>query len=622
MSGITEDGSQAASDGLARRLYDPAFKLFGRTIPVSSDCEKTTDEDRVAISNESPCFQDVGDEAPESEDESSVPDELGSSSGSNEGCDEEKVIEVIRDGPENPVIPTMDLAREDVDAEMANPEDDGQADTSLDQAPKKPDKPVPCPRCESLDTKFCYFNNYNVNQPRHFCKNCQRYWTAGGTLRNVPVGAGRRKNKHSVTHQRSMLPDGMVVRCDAPEKAQKLLSCPGSSPVGMSRHIKTGLPSSSSRHLLPSDVHSLAAALESPSSSTVLNFGQESPICGSTGATPFTPCRSEVLQGYKPEMSQAQAKFNLKVSDAGSSTPLDTDKRVLDAICQKEQSPPGIASGTGNEAVKPAFWKPVQPFGEPAARSMESAQVQVPFTVTAKPEAGAPSDMPNNFDAALAWASAPFSLVGGPWQYGANLGWGNVAPATAIANAMQGAMCPSSNSVGAHPPQAANFVTQPPWAAAIGSLWSGVPWPFMQSPLWGPPAWGGAWTMPWAAPVTAAAAVAATAAAAAAANPALGNLAPGKRPREQGEIDGDKGGSLLVPKTLRIDDPGEAAQSSIWATLGLGKRSDTFGSGGIFRNFQSKAEMKETDDSHAQARNSNPAAMNRSVVFQENNLAS
>jgi hypothetical protein len=46
-----------------------------------------------------------------------------------------------------------------------------------------------------METKFCYFNNYNVNQPRHFCKGCQRYWTAGGALRNVPVGAGRRKNK-------------------------------------------------------------------------------------------------------------------------------------------------------------------------------------------------------------------------------------------------------------------------------------------------------------------------------------------------------------------------------------------------------------------------------------------
>ncbi|KAI4372004.1 hypothetical protein MLD38_010292 [Melastoma candidum] len=60
---------------------------------------------------------------------------------------------------------------------------------------KKPDKIIPCPRCKSMETKFCYFNNYNVNQPRHFCKGCHRYWTAGGALRNVPVGAGRRKNK-------------------------------------------------------------------------------------------------------------------------------------------------------------------------------------------------------------------------------------------------------------------------------------------------------------------------------------------------------------------------------------------------------------------------------------------
>lgn len=62
-------------------------------------------------------------------------------------------------------------------------------------ADKRPEKVIPCPRCKSMETKFCYFNNYNVNQPRHFCKGCQRYWTAGGALRNVPVGAGRRKAK-------------------------------------------------------------------------------------------------------------------------------------------------------------------------------------------------------------------------------------------------------------------------------------------------------------------------------------------------------------------------------------------------------------------------------------------
>lgn len=52
-----------------------------------------------------------------------------------------------------------------------------------------------CPRCDSSNTKFCYYNNYSLTQPRYFCKSCRRYWTKGGTLRNVPVGGGCRKNR-------------------------------------------------------------------------------------------------------------------------------------------------------------------------------------------------------------------------------------------------------------------------------------------------------------------------------------------------------------------------------------------------------------------------------------------
>ncbi|KAL8250543.1 hypothetical protein R6Q59_034236 [Mikania micrantha] len=54
-----------------------------------------------------------------------------------------------------------------------------------------------CPRCGSLNTKFCYYNNYNLSQPRFLCKGCRRYWTNGGVLRNVPVGGGTRKTKRS-----------------------------------------------------------------------------------------------------------------------------------------------------------------------------------------------------------------------------------------------------------------------------------------------------------------------------------------------------------------------------------------------------------------------------------------
>ncbi|XP_061341959.1 dof zinc finger protein DOF3.4-like [Gastrolobium bilobum] len=61
-------------------------------------------------------------------------------------------------------------------------------------APPPEQEHLPCPRCDSTNTKFCYYNNYNFSQPRHFCKSCRRYWTHGGTLRDIPVGGGSRKN--------------------------------------------------------------------------------------------------------------------------------------------------------------------------------------------------------------------------------------------------------------------------------------------------------------------------------------------------------------------------------------------------------------------------------------------
>ncbi|CAA7397316.1 unnamed protein product [Spirodela intermedia] len=51
-----------------------------------------------------------------------------------------------------------------------------------------------CPRCESTNTKFCYFNNHSITQPRYLCKGCGRHWTQGGSLRNIPIGGRSRKN--------------------------------------------------------------------------------------------------------------------------------------------------------------------------------------------------------------------------------------------------------------------------------------------------------------------------------------------------------------------------------------------------------------------------------------------
>ncbi|KAJ1378694.1 Zinc finger, Dof-type [Sesbania bispinosa] len=73
----------------------------------------------------------------------------------------------------------------------------------------RPQEQLNCPRCNSTNTKFCYYNNYSLTQPRYFCKTCRRYWTEGGSLRNVPVGGGSRKNKKvtSATAASSKVPD-------------------------------------------------------------------------------------------------------------------------------------------------------------------------------------------------------------------------------------------------------------------------------------------------------------------------------------------------------------------------------------------------------------------------------
>lgn len=109
---------------------------------------------------------------------------------------------MLPDSSVNPKTPSIDYESK---KSKAHAKTENDATNSQEKTLKKPDKILPCPRCNSMDTKFCYYNNYNVNQPRHFCKGCQRYWTAGGTMRNVPVGAGRRKNKNSAaSHYRQI----------------------------------------------------------------------------------------------------------------------------------------------------------------------------------------------------------------------------------------------------------------------------------------------------------------------------------------------------------------------------------------------------------------------------------
>ncbi|RDX62252.1 Dof zinc finger protein DOF1.4, partial [Mucuna pruriens] len=97
-----------------------------------------------------------------------------------------------------------------------------------------------CPRCDSSNTKFCYYNNYSLSQPRHFCKACKRYWTRGGTLRNVPVGGGCRKNK------RVKRPNG-----DASANSPPSSSTPSanSNPPSQQPHIDNITSTSAANHI-------------------------------------------------------------------------------------------------------------------------------------------------------------------------------------------------------------------------------------------------------------------------------------------------------------------------------------------------------------------------------------
>lgn len=78
------------------------------------------------------------------------------------------------------------------------PMEDSRGPNPMLERKTKPPEQLNCPRCNSTNTKFCYYNNYSLTQPRYFCKTCRRYWTEGGSLRNVPVGGGSRKNKRSI----------------------------------------------------------------------------------------------------------------------------------------------------------------------------------------------------------------------------------------------------------------------------------------------------------------------------------------------------------------------------------------------------------------------------------------
>ncbi|XP_073146472.1 cyclic dof factor 1-like [Henckelia pumila] len=151
---------------------DPEIKLFGKTICLPPDTIVSDQKQAFSASSTSQDSEDVSE---------------GEQARSKQESDSNYPTKVA----------FVETEKDSLSPKTPKKNEPSESNVSEEKTLSKPDKIIPCPRCNSMETKFCYYNNYNVGQPRHFCKKCQRYWTAGGTMRNVPVGSGRRKTKNT-----------------------------------------------------------------------------------------------------------------------------------------------------------------------------------------------------------------------------------------------------------------------------------------------------------------------------------------------------------------------------------------------------------------------------------------
>lgn len=483
----------------ALRDRDPAIKLFGRTIPLLDPAAaakvitKLTND--VKNNDGIPC----------------VPNKL---------LNVEEIPFCSKNSEENDL---QAISRQGGKMETDSKSEEVKTESDVsgqEKVLKKPDKILPCPRCNSMETKFCYFNNYNVNQPRHFCRNCQRYWTAGGTMRNVPVGAGRRRNKHASHFRHAMMP------CD------NIVAAPGD----VSEVIHHQAPP-----LVP-------PALPGPikENETVTKFGSEVPICESMSS-------------------------------------------ILNIGNQKNTDFVSLASGDNKDE-----------------NSCASSAVVSGCSENRMPD-NAVKEGPNNVSGYCNGVTLPHPHIQSyptgpalvfPWSPG----WNSVA-------VMAATQCSTEPVHGLENANPCPPLWPPPSMMTAPGICAPVAFPLVP-PFWSCiPGWpNGMWASPW--PGSNGTDV-----------PSIppnkitcsGNNSPtlGKHSRAanlQEEEKTEK--NLWVPKTLRIDDPTEAAKSSIWDTLGIKPDDEK----GVFKSFQSK--VGKTPE-FPQALKANPAALSRSQSFQE-----
>ncbi|KAL6139765.1 hypothetical protein ACLB2K_058067 [Fragaria x ananassa] len=505
---------------------DPAIKLFGKTIALP-EVPPSLSDSAAAVVVEKVAAPDLGNRVASSSNSSSPGGEEVNDGGdggeekeevNNGGDDEETLGEKgIQNKEEDEVLPlcSEELTNPDeasrigespkapVDKEIAAlktlkaEEEQSETSNSQEKTLKKPDKIIPCPRCNSMDTKFCYYNNYNVNQPRHFCKNCQRYWTAGGTMRNVPVGAGRRKNKNTPSQYRH---------------------------ITVSEALPNGRP----------DVLNGVHHPSLQSNGTVLTFCTDTPLCESM--TSVLQLADKSVQNCTPNGFHKPEGLIIPAYGGGNGDDHSNRSTVTDSNSKEETSKPGQQ--------------------EPVMQNYPGYPPQIPC------------------------------FPGAPWPYPWN---------------------PAQWSSPVSPP-----AFYPP----------GYPMPFYPAAAYFGCAVQGTWNMPW---VPRPSSPNQTAPSSGSNSPTLGKHSRDENPvkqtsSEEEETPKEKNAErcLWIPKTLRIDDPGEAARSSIWATLGIkNDKADSISSGGLFKAFRSKGDEKNHIAEASPVLQANPAALSRSLKFQE-----
>lgn len=501
-------------------MSDPAIKLFGKTIPVPeipagsggapASCSgdvvdesveqsraSSTNSSRESHTNKDARERDFDDKDPLEEKPTDDKKEDGAPTQSSE---EVTNPDTTSRNCEESV--TLSTEREDTALKTSKTEEEqGETSNSQNKNLKKPDKILPCPRCNSMDTKFCYYNNYNVNQPRHFCKNCQRYWTAGGTMRNVPVGAGRRKNKNSASHYRQIT------------VSEAALQNPCSDMPNGAYHPSLN--------------------------GTVLTFGTDTPLCESMASV--LNLADKTVHNYTRNGFHKPEELRIPVPNASGEKGDDQSNK---SSVTSTKSTEGASSNGPQDQAMP---------------NCQSFPPQVPY-----------------------FPGTPWPIPWNPVQ------WSSPVPPPAF--------CPPGFTVPFYPATAY-------WGCAVPGTWN-IPWlaqaqpssPNGATPNSGPN------------------------------SPTLGKHSREDntfKPNESGGEDGhrkenNKEKNLWVPKTLRIDDSGEAAKSSIWTTLGIKHdKADSVPGGGLFKAFPSKHDDKNHSMQASPVLQANPAALSRSLNFHE-----